>query len=70
MGCLRAARDGERATMGTIGELSTIVVPAVFGLIGWAVLRRRNASPILAGCSALTLALTVMTIMFVVIYFV
>lgn len=47
-----------------------IGVPALFGLLGWAILRQRNAPPLLAGCSALVIALIVMTALFAVIYFV
>jgi hypothetical protein len=56
--------------MGSIEDLAIIFVPAVFGLIGWAVLRQRNTSPLLSGCSALGISLAAMTIMFVVIYYV
>lgn len=54
--------------MDTIGDLAIIGIPAVFGLIGWALLRQRNTPPLLAGCSALAIALAVMTVIFAMAY--
>jgi hypothetical protein len=67
MGCLAAGMMGDN-TVNTLQDFATIGVPALFGLLGWAILRQRNAPPLLAGCSALVIALIVMTAMFAVIY--
>lgn len=56
--------------MDTIIDFAIIGIPALFGLLGWAILRQRNAPPLLAGCSALVIAVSVMTVFFVAMYFV
>lgn len=59
--------SGERA-LNTFTDFVTIGIPALMGLLGWIILRQRNAPPLLAGCSALVIALIVMTAIFAVIY--
>ena len=54
--------------METIGNLAIIGIPAISGLIGWAILRQRNAQPLLAGCFAIMVALVVMTGIFLGMY--
>ncbi len=54
--------------MGAGGNLITIIVPALFGLLGWALLRRRGLAPLPAGCAALLIALVVLLLLFVMIY--
>ena len=54
--------------METLGNLVVIGIPAIFGLIGWVALRRRNTQPILAGCVALAVALAVMTVISIGVY--
>lgn len=54
--------------MDTVGDLAVIGIPAIFGLVGWALLRQRNTPPLLAGCAALLIAMAVMTAIFTVTY--
>lgn len=54
--------------METLGNLAIVGVPAVFGLLGWAILRQRNMQPLLAGCVAMAVALAVMTGIFLGMY--
>jgi hypothetical protein len=49
-------------------NLLTIGVPAMVGLLGWIVLRQRNATPLLAGCSAMVIALATLIVIFALIY--
>lgn len=60
--------DDEEDTMDFAGNLLTIGVPALVGLFGWIVLRQRDAPPLLAGCSAMVIALATMTAIFVLLY--
>lgn len=50
--------------MDTLGNLAIIGIPAACGLAGWAILRQRDAQPLLAGCAAFTVALAVMAAIF------
>ena len=49
-------------------NMLTIGVPALVGLLGWIILRQRNAPPLLAGCSAMAIALVTMTAIFVLMF--
>jgi hypothetical protein len=60
-------REGERA-LGAGDNLITIFIPALFGLLGWAMLRRQGLAPLPAGCAALLIALAVLIVLFIVVY--
>lgn len=63
--------DGEAdwgCAMDMLYNVLTIGVPALVGLAGWIILRQRNAPPLLAGCSAMAIALVTMTAIFVLMF--
>ena len=59
--------DWERA-MDMLYNLLTIGVPALVGLAGWVMLRQRNTPPLVAGCSAMAIALVTMTAIFMLMF--
>ena len=60
--------EGGGPVVGVLGNFVVIGIPAICGLVGWAVLRQRNTQPLLAGCAAFTVALLVMTAIFLGMY--